>query len=265
MDMGLQDKVAIVTGGSEGIGKAAAQSMAQEGAKVVIVARRPDVLDQAARDIKTVTEGVVLPVTGDVTDRDTAERVVQTTLDSFGRVDILVNNAGFALAKPFEKVTDDDWEGDFDLKVWAAVRFIRAVIPQMRKVGGGRIINVTNLGGRTPGPASMRTSISRAAGIAITKGLSKDLAKDNILVSTVCIGSVKSGQGQRRYASLKESEPNLTLEEFWIRSAKEGGIPLGRVAEGREAGDVITFLASDRASFLTGIAVNIDGGVSAVV
>ena len=265
MDMGLRDKVAIVTGGSEGIGKAAAQSMAQEGAKVVIVARRPDVLDQAAQDIKTATEGVVLPIAGDVTDRGTAERVVQTAVDSFGHVDILVNNAGFALAKAFENVTDDDWEGDFDLKVWAAVRFIRAVIPQMRKAGGGRIINVTNLGGRTPGPASMPTSISRAAGIAITKGLSKDLAKDNILVSTVCIGLVKSGQTQRPYTRLSESNPNLTLEDFWTQRAKDLAIPLGRVAEAREAGDVITFLASERASYLTGIAVNIDGGISAVV
>ena len=265
MDLGLQDKVAIVTGGSEGIGKAAALSMAQEGAKVVIVARRPDVLDQAARDIKAATEGVVLPVSGDVTDRDTAARVVQSTLDSFGRIDILVNNAGTAMAMPFEEVTDDNWEGDFDLKVWAAIRFIRAVIPQMRKTGGGRIINVTNLGGRTPGPASMPTSISRAAGIAITKGLSKDLAKDNILVSTVCIGLIKSGQTERPYTRLKESNPNLTLEDYWAQSAIERGIPLGRVAEAHEAGDVITFLASERASYLTGIAVNIDGGVSAVV
>ena len=265
MDMGLQDKVAIVTGGSEGIGKAAAQGMAQEGAKVVIVARRPDVLDQAAGEIKAATEGVVLPVAGDVTERDTAERVVQTTLDNFGRVDILVNNAGTALAKPFENVTDGDWEGDFDLKVWAAVRFIRAVIPQMRKVGGGRIINVTNLGGRTPGAASMPTSISRAAGIAITKGLSKDLAEDNILLSTVCIGLIKSGQTQRPYTRLKESDPNLTLDDYWLQAAKVRDIPLGRVGEAREAGDVITFLASERASYLTGIAVNIDGGVSAVV
>ena len=265
MDLGLQDKVAIVTGGSEGIGKAAAQAMAQEGARVLIVARRPDVLEQAAQDIKTATEGVVLPVPGDVTDRGTAARVVQTALDRFGRVDILVNNAGTALAMPFEDVTDDDWEGDFDLKVWGAVRFIRAVIPEMRKLGGGRIINVTNLGGRTPGPASMPTSISRAAGIAITKGLSKDLAKDNILVSTVCIGLIKSGQTERRYHRLKESNPGLNLDDFWAQSALDRGIPLGRVAEAREAGDVITFLASERASYLTGIAVNIDGGVSAVV
>ena len=265
MDLGLQDKVAIITGGSEGIGKAAALGMAQEGARVIIVARRPEVLEQAAQDIKTATEGVVLPISADVMDRGTADRVVQTALDNFGRVDILVNNAGTSRAMAFEEVTDEEWEGDFDLKVWGAVRFIRSVIPEMRKVGGGRIINVTNLGGRTPGPASMPTSISRAAGIAITKGLSKDLAKDNILVTTVCIGLIKSGQTSRRYAGMKESNPDLTWDEFWDQSAKNRGIPLGRVAETHEAGDVITFLASERASYLTGIAVNIDGGASAVV
>ena len=265
MDLGLQDKVAIITGGSEGIGKAAALSMAKEGARVVIVARRQDVLEQAAQDIKTATEGVVLPVVADVTDRAAADRVVQAAIDNYGRVDILVNNAGTSMAKSFESVSDDDWEGDFDLKVWGAVRFIRSVLPHMRKVGGGRIINVTNLGGRTPGPDSMPTSISRAAGIAITKGLSKDLAQDNILVSTVCIGLVKSGQHERRYEARKQSEPGLTEDAFYDELAQLRSVPLGRVAEAEEAGDVIAFLASARASYLTGIAVNIDGGASAVV
>ena len=265
MDMGLQDKVAIITGGSEGIGKAAALSMAKEGARVVIVARRQDVLDNAAQEIKTATEGEVLPIAADDTDRDAANRVIQAALDNYGRVDILVNNAGTSMAKDFESVSDDDWEGDFDLKVWGAVRFIRTVLPHMRKVGGGRIINVTNLGGRTPGPSSMPTSISRAAGIAITKGLSKDLAQDNILVSTVCIGLVKSGQHERRYESRKESEPSLTEDAFYDQLAQGRSVPLGRVAEAVEAGDVIAFLASERASYLTGIAVNIDGGASAVL
>lgn len=265
MDMGLQDKVAIITGGSEGIGKAAALSMAKEGARVVIVARRPDVLEKAAQDIKTATEGVVLPIVADVTDSDAANRVVQAAIDNYGRVDILVNNAGTSMAKAFESVSDDDWEGDFDLKVWGAVRFIRTVLPHMRNVGGGRIINVTNLGGRTPGANSMPTSISRAAGIAITKGLSKDLAKDNILVSTVCIGLVKSAQHERRYDARKQSEPSLTEETFYDELAQGRSVPLGRVAEAEEAGDVIAFLASDRASYLTGIAVNIDGGASAVL
>ncbi|HSF30517.1 MAG TPA: SDR family NAD(P)-dependent oxidoreductase [Candidatus Tectomicrobia bacterium] len=265
MDLGLTNKVAIITGGSEGIGKAAAHRMAEEGARVVIVARRPDVLEAAAKEIEAATNGVVLPLQGDVSEPATVSRVVKTTLDHFGRIDILVNNAGVSMAKPFEAVSDEDWESDFSLKVWGAVRFIRAVIPEMRKVGGGRIINVTNLGGRTPGPASMPTSISRAAGIAITKGLSKDLAKDNILVNTVCIGLIKSGQHERRYARQKQSNPNLTLNEVYAESVRGRGVPLGRVGEAHEAGDVITFLASERASYLTGVAINIDGGTSAVV
>jgi len=265
MDMGLDDKVAIITGGSEGIGKAAALGMAKEGAKVIIVARRQEVLDQAATEIRTATEGVVLPLAADVSDKGSATRVVQAALDNYGRVDILVNNAGTSMAKEFEEVSDEDWDYDFELKVWGAVRLIRASIPEMRKVGGGRIINVTNLGGRTPGPASMPTSISRAAGIGITKGLSKDLAKDNILVSTVCIGLVKSGQHERRYQRLIETDPSLTMDQFWDDTVQRRGVPLGRMAEASEAGDVITFLASERASYLTGIAVNIDGGTSAVV
>lgn len=265
MDLGLQDKVAIITGGSEGIGKAAAQRMAAEGARVIIVARRSDVLEAAAQDIKSATQGVVLPLQGDVTLPDMGTRVVKTALDNFGRIDILVNNAGTSMAKAFETVSDDDWEADFDLKVWGAVRLIRAVIPEMRKVGGGRIINVTNLGGRTPGPASMPTSISRAAGIAITKGLSKDLAADNILVNTVCIGLIKSGQHERRYAQLRQDNPNLTMDEFYDQRIQARGVPLGRVGEAHEAGDIIAFLASERASYLTGVAINIDGGTSAVV
>ena len=124
-------------------------------------------------------------------------------------------------------------KSDFSLKVWGAVRFIRAVIPEMRKVGGGRIINVTNLGGRTPGPSSMPTSISRAAGIAITKGLSKDLAKDNILVNTVCIGLIKSGQHERRYARMKQANPNFTMDEFYAESAKAVACPWGGLAKPR--------------------------------
>ena len=265
MDLGLRDKVAIITGGSDGIGKAAALSMAQEGASVVIVARRPDVLEEAVQDIKAATEGQVMPISADVTDPDSARSIVERTLNQYGRLDILVNNAGTSMAKPFEDVSKDDWEYDFDLKVWGAVRLIQESIPEMRKVGGGRIINVTNLGGRTPGPSSMPTSISRAAGIAITKGLSKDLAKDNILVSTVCIGLIKSGQHQKRYDARIQNEPGLNIDTFYDQLAVGRSVPLGRVGEPEEAGDVIAFLASERASYLTGIAVNLDGGASAVV
>ena len=239
--------------------------MAEDGARVVIVARRPDVLDAAADELNRTVTGEVLPVQGDVAERATAARVVGTALDRFGRIDILVNNAGTSMAKPFEAVSDDEWEFDFNLKVWGAIRCIGAVIPEMRRVGGGRIINVTNLAGRTPGASSMPTLISRAAGIALTKALSKDLAKDNILVNTVCIGFIKSAQHERRYAPKRAANPAVPVEALYAEEARARGIPLGRVGEAREAGEVIAFLASDRASYLTGVAINIDGGTSAVV
>lgn len=264
MDLGLTDKVAIITGGSNGIGRAAARRMAAEGARVVIVARGPALLDVAAADIQKGAPGCVLPIQGDVSEPASADRIVRATLERFGRIDILVNNAGTSMAKAFDAVSDGEWQGDFNLKVWAAVRLIRAVIPEMRRVGGGRIINVTAIVGRTPGPRTMPTSIARAAGIALTKALSKDLAAENILVNTVCIGFIKSGQHERRYAPQREANPGLTLEECYADEAKARGVPLGRVGEAHEAGDVIAFLASDRASYLTGVAINIDGGTSAV-
>jgi 3-oxoacyl-[acyl-carrier protein] reductase len=265
MDLGLAGKVAIVTGGSDGIGRAAAHRLAQEGARVLIVARRAEVLQQAADDIRSATQGAVASVAGDVAEPAMAARVVRTALEQWGRIDILVNNAGTSMAKHFEAVSEEEWAADFDLKVWAAVRLIRAVIPAMRQVGGGRIINVTAIVGRTPGPRTAPTSIARAAGIALTKALSKDLAPDNILVNTVCIGFIKSGQHERRYATQRAANPCATLEECYASEAKVRGVPLGRVGESREAGDVIAFLASDRASYLTGVAINIDGGTSAVV
>ncbi len=264
MDLGLKGKVAIVTGGSYGIGRAAAWRMCDEGAKVVICARREDVLQDAAREIEIRTEGTVLPIRANVADPGDISRVIQAATQTFGRLDILVNNAGQSAAHAFESVTDEEWHADFDLKLWAAIRFAREAIPHMRKVGGGRIINVTNLGAKTPGAGSVPTSVSRAAGIAVTKALSKDLAKDNILVTTVCIGLIKSGQHERRFAQANIQNPSLRLDEFYDQMSAARDLPLGRIGEAEEAGDVIAFLASERASYLTGIAVNIDGGASPV-
>jgi NAD(P)-dependent dehydrogenase (short-subunit alcohol dehydrogenase family) len=133
----------------------------------------------------------------------------------------------------------------------------------MRKQGGGRIINVTNLGAKAPAAASVPTSVSRAAGIAVTKAMSKEFAPDNILVNTVCIGLIKSGQHESRFERTMSDNPDNTLEGMYESMGSR--VPLGRVGEAAEAGDVIAFLASERASYLTGIAVNIDGGTSPVV
>ena len=263
MDLGLQGKVAVITGGSEGIGKAAAASMAAEGAKVVICARRAEVLEDAAADIRQATGGEALAVTADVGQPDQILALFDTVLSTYGRLDILVNNAGTSAAGPFESVTDEVWQADLDVKLFGAIRCSRVAVPHMRHQGGGRIINVTNLGAKAPGGASVPTSVSRAAGVALTKAMSKEFAADNILVTTVCIGLIKSGQHERRFDQARAQDPDLTIDQFYAEMGKR--VPLGRVGEGREAGDVICFLASERASYLTGIAVNIDGGTSPVV
>ncbi|MFQ5861316.1 MAG: SDR family oxidoreductase [Dehalococcoidia bacterium] len=263
--MGLKDKVAIVTGGSEGVGKATAISLAQEGARVVICARRKEVLEAAAEEIRRETGGTVLPIQADVTNPADIEKVVNDAVEAFGRLDILVNNAGSHAAGPFEELDDEAWQADMEFKFYPMVRFARAAIPHMKRTGGGRIINVTAISGKQPRANWMPQSVTRAAGIALTKAMSKDLTPYNILVNTVCMGFVKSGQHERRYARAKEQNPSLTPEAFYAESSREFGVPLGRLGEAREAGDVICFLASERASYLSGIAVNIDGGLSDVV
>ncbi|HEX6243500.1 MAG TPA: SDR family NAD(P)-dependent oxidoreductase, partial [Polyangiales bacterium] len=196
MDLGLRGKVAIITGGSDGIGKASAQVLAAEGAQLALCARRLEPLAAVARAIEQKSGVTVLASAADVTQPADVERFVGEVGARFGRIDILINNAGTANAKPFESVDDALWSADLDLKLHAAIRSIRAALPLLKREGG-RIINITTPAGKHPGGGSLPTSVSRAAGIALTKALSKDLAQYGILVNTVCVGSIKSGQQER--------------------------------------------------------------------
>ncbi len=264
MDLGLKGKVAIVTGGSDGIGKAAAMSMAREGARVAICARTASKLEEAAADIRAQAKGGdVMAVPTDVRDEAQVKRMVDEVVKKWGRVDVLVNNAGTSSAKKFDELTDEVFSEDFKLKVYGAIYCIRAALPHMKKVKGGSIINITTPGGKAAAPASNPTSMARAAGISMTKSLSKEFAADNIRVNTVCIGLIKSGQHRTRFEARHKQDATHTLDKHWAEMGKT--VPLGRVGESEEAGDLIAFLASDRAAYITGTAVNIDGGVSPVV
>ncbi len=260
MELGMAGKVALITGGSEGIGKATALALAREGARVAICARRADVLDAAAAEIKAASGHEVLAVAGDMMQAAEVERVVATVAERLGAPLILVNNAGTSAAAPFGNVDDEAWYADLDLKLMAAVRTSRLVIPHMQAAGGGRIVNVTNIGAKQPGAGSLPTSVSRAAGIALTKAMSKDLARDNIRVNAVCIGLIKSAQIER---AAGRRFPDLPLDQAWGRMGES--VPLGRIGEASEAADVIAFLVSDRSSYITGVAINIDGGTSGAV
>jgi 3-oxoacyl-[acyl-carrier protein] reductase len=260
MDLGLAGKVAIITGGSEGIGRATAESLGREGASVVICARRPDVLQRAAEDVAETTGAQVVPIVADVARAADVEHVVQATVERFGRLDILVNNAGRSANSEFEKLTDAGWQDDLDLKLFGAIRASRASIPHMRAAGGGSIVNILNLASKAPGARSYPTSVSRAAGLALTKALSKEFAPDNIRVNGVLIGLIKSGQNDRGW---ERSGTGGTLEAYYAERGKS--IPLGRVGEAAEVGDLIAFLCSARGTYITGVAINMDGGTSPVV
>jgi len=256
LDLGLTGKIAIITGGSDGLGRAAAERLAREGAKVAIGARRKDHLERAAEEIRKSTGGEVLAQVCDVTKSAQVESLVNAVVARWGGVDILLNNAGTSAAAGFEQLDDAAWLADLDLKLMGAVRFCRLVIPHMKKRGGGRIVNVTTVGGKAPAPRALPTSVSRAAGINLTKSLANEFAKDRILVNTICIGLVRTAQISARAKG--------DLEAFY-RDLGEKRVPVGRVAEAAEFGDLVAFLVSERAGYITGTAVNFDGGMSFVV
>ncbi len=257
MEFGLKGKVAVVTGGTEGIGKATALTLAREGAKVAICARGQPLLDAVAAEI-TKAGGEVLALSADMSKAADVERFINEVVKRFGGIDILVNNAGTSKRGKFLELSDDEWAADLELKVFGAVRCSRLTIPHMKKRGGGRIINITISSAKQPGAESYPTSVSRAAGLAITKALSKEFAADNILVNTICIGKIKSGQHERRY-----TKDGISADDYYAKLGKD--IPLKRAGEAQEVANVITFLASDAASYVTGTSINLDGGISGVL
>jgi 3-oxoacyl-[acyl-carrier protein] reductase len=260
MDLGLQGKVAAITGGSDGIGRAAAFRFCEEGSRVTICARRDDVLQKTAQEIASATGGEVLAVRADVANPADCARFIQQTIERFQRLDILVNNAGRSSAMPFEQADDEVWREDIEVKLYGAIHCTRLAIPHMRKQGGGRIINLTTIGGKQPGAHSVPTSVTCAAGINLTKALANEYAPDNILVNTICLGRLKSAQWTRHWQA---AFSHMTLDEFY---AKQGeSIPLQRLGEAEDVADLVCFLASERARYITGTAINIDGGVSGAV
>jgi NAD(P)-dependent dehydrogenase (short-subunit alcohol dehydrogenase family) len=256
LELGLNGKIAIVTGGSDGLGHATALRLASEGCKVAICGRREDQLEAAAAAIAQATSGEILACRADVSSAADIDALVRATVERFGGVDILVNNAGTSAAAALEALDDEAWQNDIDLKLMAAVRLCRQVVPIMRERGGGSIVNATIVGGKAPAARSLPTSVTRAAGINLTKSLANEYAGANIRVNTVCIGLLKSAQWDRRAG-------NRPVGELYAEMAAR--VPLGRIGEAEEYADLVAFLVSARAAYITGTAINLDGGMSPVV
>ena len=252
IDYEIEGKIAIVTGGSDGLGRATAKKLAQEGANVIICARREKHLMDAAKSISESTFGSVIGIQADVTSKDDCSMLINETIHHLGCIDILVNNAGSSLSKGIEDLDDEQWYSDIELKVMAAVRMSRGVIPYMKTQGSGCIVNATTGAGKVPESSRLPTSVSRAAGINLTKSLANEFAKDKIRVNAICIGKIKSAQWERR-------SKGQDIENYYANLGKS--IPLGRVGEAEEYADMVAFLCSARASYITGAAINLDGGL----
>jgi len=255
LDLALKGKVALVTGGSDGLGRATVARLASEGALVAACARREEHLRETVNSLKKLTGGEIIPVTMDVTNAEDCQRAVEQTANQYGRLDILINNAGASAAGGFESVTDEQWLADIELKVMGAVRMCRFSIPHLRAAGGGSIVNATIGGAKAPVAKALPTTVTRAAGINLTKSLANEYAADNIRVNTICIGLIKSAQWERRAGE-------QSMEKFYAEMAER--IPLKRVGEAEEYADLVAYLCSASGSYITGTSINLDGGLCAV-
>jgi 3-oxoacyl-[acyl-carrier protein] reductase len=258
MEIKLTGRKALITGGSKGLGLAIARTFAEAGADVAIMARRQGPLDEAAAEIGSRQGQKVLPVTCDVRRAEDIAVGLAHVTRALGPIDILVNNAGTSNANPFETVTDEQWQEDIDLKLFAAIRLTRLVLPEMKRQKWGRIINVLNTGAKAPRPASAPTSVTRAAGMALTKVLAGEGAPHGVLVNALLVGFIESDQWVQRAA-----KAGVPLADFLANMAKD--IPMGRVGTAQEFANAACFLASDAASYITGTAINVDGNRSPVV
>jgi 3-oxoacyl-[acyl-carrier protein] reductase len=252
MDLGIKGKVALVTGGSAGIGLAAAKSLAREGCHVCVSARNPERLADAVVELQEFG-GVVHAVLADVEDPEAAERVVRETRDVVGPVDILVANAGGPPAGRFVDASMADWEVAIQRNLLGTVRLARAVLPEMRERGWGRIVTITSRSVREALDGLALSNSTRSAVAGLVRTLAREVGGDGVLVNNVMPGSIDT----ERLRDLVGGEEAM--------AERASAVPLGRIGRPEEVGDVVAFLASERASYMNGVSVLVDGGESRVI
>jgi len=259
MELRMNGRNALVTGGSKGIGLAIARSFAEAGANVAIAARQQASLDEAKSIIAAAAKNTkVIAVAADVGTPEGCRKAYEAADKAFGQLDVLVNNAGTSQRGPFTEISDELWQHDIDLKLFAAIRLTRLCWPQMKDRKWGRVINVLNTGAKAPKANGAPTHVTRAAGMALTKVLSHEGAPHNILVNALLVGFIEADQHVQA-----AKRANIPIDDYIAARAKE--IPLGRIGRAEEFAGMACFLASDAGSYITGTATNIDGGRSPVV
>ncbi len=259
MDLELEGKTALVTGASRGIGRAIAQALAKEGARVALAARDKATLETAASEIRGNGGAEALAISADLSRLEEVNRAVETVKGRFGRLDILVNNAGAIRGGDFAKIPDEQWAGDWSLKLLGYVRMARAVFPLMQAQGGGRIVNVVGAAARNPTAGYLPGGIANAGLINFTKGLADLGAPSNILVTAVSPAATATSRWETLIAQ-QAAAAGKSVEVY--RREVENGYPLKRIARPEDIADLVCFLVSARASFLTGICITVDGGAT---
>lgn len=249
----------MVTGGSQGIGREIALLLAAEGADVVLAARRTDRLERTADEVRALGREVI-PVTADVATAGGPQTIADAALAGFGRVDILVNNAGKGFNKPLGDLTDDDWYASIDLNLMSAVRLCRALVPQMRERGWGRIVNISTRVAREPDPYFAAYAAAKAGLINFSKNLANAYSTDGVLTNCIVPGLIRS-EAIDQAAEKSAAETGLTVEEVMARTLKKRPIPAGRLGEPSDVAGLVALLCSERGSWITGACFTVDGGI----
>jgi 3-oxoacyl-[acyl-carrier protein] reductase len=255
MDLGLAGRVAIVTGASRGIGRACATALLAEGAQVVVASKDPG--RNAAACAELGKAGRVLGIEIDIENDQSIRHMVARTLDTFGRLDILINNAALVSPGDLYTMSDAEWGHLFDKKLNGFARCMRHVIPPMRERRWGRIVNVAGTAGRQPQPAAVATGMNNAAILNMTKAMANDLAKDGILMNVVLPTGTLT---ERHQEAIRKAAAETGRPEADILKERGKAFPLGRYAQPGEVASVVTFLASERSSYVVGSAWPVDGG-----
>ena len=257
MDTGLRGKRALVCAASQGLGRASALALAGEGVDLVICARTADALERAAAEIREAARARVVAIPADVSRAGDCERLLRDALESLGGIDILVTNTGGPKSGPFESMSDADWSSAIDSMLMSAVRLTRGVIPHMRHAGGGRIINVTSVSVKQPIEGLVLSNAVRAAVTGLAKTLANELARDRITVNCVAPGYTATARVVELAGATAERE-GIPAEQVQRRTEEK--IPMRRLGVPEEFAAAVVFLASARASYVTGITLQVDGG-----